>query len=373
MKLVREYINFERGKDPKTSMEIGLVKKLARGLESLAKDPLVRQMINVYRINPSDKVGGHFPDDGNLYLEISAQEIPTKELMEEILDKHIGMEYFSDVWEDNQIFHTWRPIIKTKYDEKFGQAAALTRMYENINFERGQDPRSILGKYTPGEIIKYNFEDLDDENDDYPEYFIKFGNRHMPIAYHVVSAYGPQFKWIPAINYDVDEISKFDRNHIVPVEGWELEQLEDKIANSKEGQEILKFLKDEHHVLMKRHLYESMDFERGIAPKEALDIGTGKLIEENFEHLKRDLSPYLIDYTLEGDYLVLDVEKMDPDNEVIPIVEGYLEAWVTLEKYHQIVYDNWAEEATGDWRYEYKIKPDYVNLFHKAYKDEMPY
>lgn len=351
------------------------------------------------------------------------------------------------------------------------------KVYEVLDFERGKDPREVLGKYTPGEIIKYDFEDMDEGSDDYPEYFIKFGNEQFPIAYHVVSSMGPEFRWIPAINFDVDEISKFDIGHIVPVEGWELEQLEDKIANSKEGQEILKFLKDEHNVLMKKHLYESMDFERGkepkaalglgragrtleldddqtytdeamiemlkdpqdwlrqniwlhankgtwsmdflmrcdeidgdymqgkphpydfvkfkgeyyemnpqrkctnesmdfergIAPKEALDIGTGKLIAENLEHLKRDLSPYLIDYSLESDYLVLDVEKMDPDNEVIPIVEGYLEAWVKLEKYYKIVYDNWAEDPSGDWRYEYKIKPDFVNLFHKAYRDEMPY
>jgi hypothetical protein len=244
---------------------------------------------------------------------------------------------------------------------------------EYIDFERGADPRKILGKYTPGKIIKYHFEDMDKENEDYPEYFIKFGDQQAGIAYHIVSDFGPQFKWLNPKNVDVDEISKFDIGHIVPVEGWELEQLEDKIANSKEGQEILKFLKDEHNVLMKKYLYESMDFERGIAPKEALNIGSGKLIEENLEHLKRDLSPNLIDYSLEGDYLVLYVDGMDAEEEVIPIVDGYLEAWVDLEKYHQLVYDEWQEEPSGDWRYEYKIKPDFVNLFHKAYKDEMPY
>lgn len=119
-------------------------------------------------------------------------------------------------------------------------------------------------------------------------------------------------------------------------------------------------------------VYENLDFERGVSPKEALDIGTGKLIPENWEHLKRDLSPYLIDYHKDGDILTMDVEgKIDP-NDVITIVEGYLEAWVDIQKYHETVYDNWAEEPSGDYTYIFKIKPDFVNLFNKALWGEMP-
>jgi len=119
---------------------------------------------------------------------------------------------------------------------------------------------------------------------------------------------------------------------------------------------------------------ENINFERGVDPKTAMDIGSGRMLQENWEHLKRDLSPYLIDFTLEHDTLYLDVEgKMDPDNEVIPIVEGYLEAYVDLEKYGEIVYSQWASEPTGDYRYQYKIKKPYVNLFHKVYREEIPY
>jgi hypothetical protein len=118
---------------------------------------------------------------------------------------------------------------------------------------------------------------------------------------------------------------------------------------------------------------EYIDFERGVDPKTAMDIGTGRMIAENFEHLKRDLSPYLIDYILEWDTLYLDVEnKLDPD-DVITIVEGYLEAWVELEKYWEIVYNEWAADHERDYRYKYHIKEDYRKKFGEAYRDEMPY
>lgn len=172
MKLVREYIDFERGREPKRAIGIGLSQKIARGLESFAKDPLIRRVLHIYSISSQDR-GRYstFPDETNFYMEIPAQDIPTKELMEEILDKHIGLEYFSDIWEDHQMWHVWRPMIKAEYDDNFLEAVRL-RVNETMDFERGKDPRSVLGKYR---IIKLVREYIEFERGNEPKDSLDIG------------------------------------------------------------------------------------------------------------------------------------------------------------------------------------------------------
>lgn len=127
-------------------------------------------------------------------------------------------------------------------------------------------------------------------------------------------------------------------------------------------------------------VYENLDFERGQDPKSALDIGIlPKLMSEKWEHLKRDLRPYLIDYYWvdeEREVLFLDVEdKMDPAAEVIPIIDGYLEDWAEVEDV--ITFSpkggyNFSDDE-GYYRYKIVFKPEYVNIFDKIVKEEMPY
>jgi hypothetical protein len=141
---VGESLEFERGKNPKTSMEIGLSKKIANGLESLSKDPLVRQPLHVYGISSQDRgSNSSFPDNVNLYIELSAQEIPTEELMWDILEENgLDLIYFDSIWEDNQMWHVWRIMIDPEYDKNFKEAASMIN--ESINFERGKDPKDSM-------------------------------------------------------------------------------------------------------------------------------------------------------------------------------------------------------------------------------------
>lgn len=276
-----ENINFERGQDPKKSMEIGLPKRIAQGMESLSKDPLVRQMIHVYQINPTDKGGrySNFPDDANLYMEISAQEIPTKELMEEILDEHIGMEYFSDVWEDNQIFHTWRPMIKPEYDKIFGQAAALVNITESLDFERGQVPTKAMGAgneaHRLASRIGISPQDLkhlwnyigtlepDDDQTALPS------REKEDFDYHVYSLYDDPISW------DIEKDSDFYRAI--------------KWAYHHPNQAFSVFNLPPEDV---QKIQENLDFERGKDTKDAVNIGAKRVFpritgEDHFEYGQR--------------------------------------------------------------------------------------
>lgn len=150
-------------------------------------------------------------------------------------------------------------------------------VYENLDFERGRDPRGVLGKYVPGKLVKYDEDHYSDDSNDYPEYYIQFGDQLVDIAYHSVSDYGPKWNWVKSNMLYPEEIGRREKPHIKELGGWELAEVEDKFMNSQEGQDILKVLKKDHNVLLPKHLYESLEFEKGKDPKEALRIGTVKV------------------------------------------------------------------------------------------------
>ena len=117
---------------------------------------------------------------------------------------------------------------------------------------------------------------------------------------------------------------------------------------------------------------EYIDFERGVDPKAALDIGSSKMIPENWHHLTRDLGIYFIDYMTEGNVIYLEIDgELDPDTEAIPIINGYLETWATIENV-QNMGNNTGEDEPW-WRYKIRVKPEYMGKFRRVFRgDEMP-
>ena len=179
---------------------------------------------------------------------------------------------------------------------------------------------------------------------------------------------------LEADHYDVADLF-VDRNLIDPVKL--LRYFKQFQKDYPWSDHIIQYLKHRMSRDIKRNFAnESINFERGKSPKEALNIGTSRMIPENWEHLKRDLSPYLIDYTFNDDYskVYLEIEsKLDPD-EAITIIEGYLEAWVELEKYNKRFDNEYEDESGYDYVYQFGIKKEYRNRFRAAYRDEeMPY
>jgi len=67
-------------------------------------------------------------------------------------------------------------------------------------------------------------------------------------------------------------------------------------------------------------------------------------------------------------YLEIDGE-LDPRTEAIPIIDGYLETWATVEDVQTMGDDDpW-------YRYKVRVKPEYMSKFKEVFRgeNEMPY
>ncbi len=329
---IYENINFERGKDPIKSMGAGLTKAIRNrisnfhdfsGFEYIYYDQEDKEIIVGYDGYKSEqhKVQRAAKDSFGEFLNGTADKSGQEEMA-------FG--------------------IKPKYADYFEKAFSAN---ESLNFERGADPKSTMDiGIVKSSLWINNYQQYNDEA------IIKYlENPWDWIGKNI------WFRDIKEGSWGLDFIMRLDK-----IDGGMHHNV--NYVRFKD-----KYYKMNPEKLNKKPVNESMDFERGVNPKEALDIGTGKMIPENWEHLTRDLYPYFMDYRKNGNILILDIEgKLDPDN-IITIIDGYLGDWVELEKYHEIVYDEWAEELSGDYRYTYKIKPDFINIFSKALYDEMPY
>ena len=277
-----ESLEFERGRDPKTSMGIGLSKKIAMGLKSLSKDPLVGRLFQVYGIN-DDERGEYssFPNEVNLYIEISAREIPSKEAMWQIIEENgLDPEYFYDIAEDNQMFHVWRLLINPEYDKNFLEASSII-MNESLEFERGKDPKEIMkiGSARGGEVL---FNLIFEEAKKSPRVFVypqkptivgKFDHWKIgPIAEKKEKYFKIVLK---------EHVSLWARKevYVILTESGNVWYFDTEF---KEYHPI-KNIKDFYKYFNKTELTESLEFERGKDPKTSIGVGMESQMEKKFK------------------------------------------------------------------------------------------
>lgn len=345
-----ESLDFERGKDPKKAMGLGLV--------MTTDDPNLKMWNFRDRLFSANKVA----NDG---LWWGLVEHPDRDPFREKL-------IMSDVKDQPN-------IIK----ELEGYIYKWISQNESLEFERGKDPKSVLRLGKLQQIYKAMSGDnwsKDEDINDALQWSSSQGNLKDVIFLLELGADPTEddstafIEALEADHYDVADLF-VDRNLIDPVKL--LRYFKQFQKDYPWSDHIIQYLKHRMSRDIKRNFAnESINFERGKSPKEALNIGTSRMIPENWEHLKRDLSPYLIDYTFNDDYskVYLEIEsKLDPD-EAITIIEGYLEAWVELEKYNKRFDNEYEDESGYDYVYQFGIKKEYRNRFRAAYRDEeMPY
>ena len=291
-----ENINFERGGDPKKSIRVGLSEAISNGLKALRKDPLIRDPLHVYKVHSSDRGrDSSFPDESNYYMEVSAQEIPTRELMWEILTTYLYKEYFYDIWEDNQLFHIWRIFIKNEY-AKYFIPKAIT---ERLEFERGMDPKSAMDmgmakvfdskirelliydgeddikvnsiNFYDGDGVEFVMDDLDSSLEDGE-------NFEETAAKQLIEQFGLD-EFININHEDSGDFKGGVVSIVLPIYDKFKGLIQGRIYMYDPNNGEIKILPASTD---KQAIIESLEFERGIDPKKAIGLGKKKF-KDRFE------------------------------------------------------------------------------------------
>ncbi len=163
MKLVRENINFERGKEVKDTLGLGLSQFIAKGLEEMGQfsagnDP---NPLLVYKANKTQDQYDYTPE--KYYIEISGHDFSSRKNIDKLIEKHLNLKFFSDISEESRMYHRWILWIKEDYAEVFLKANAInlkkTRIQESLDFERSTPYKSLrIGKYKPQHITIKDYE-----------------------------------------------------------------------------------------------------------------------------------------------------------------------------------------------------------------------
>lgn len=157
MEIVRENINFERGKDPKAALEIGMVTKAEDAIEKfLSIEHKRKNAIGSIKIYPDKTLEMSF----NTFFDPYNAEYIRRILKISGLDQYLIKPVFSFQEDINHIVLTWR--IKPQYGSAFKNGsydlyALFTEkgyeirhrkfgaVEESQNFERGIDPKEAMG------------------------------------------------------------------------------------------------------------------------------------------------------------------------------------------------------------------------------------
>ena len=134
--IVRESLNFERGQDPKKTMDIGLERQIIKELLDFGKKMGIGSI-------------GLQKSGGDLTLWIADYGARSDEEFRNMVNKSFGSEYFSNIyaiekkgtWKSNRIL-----IIKPEYHNVFKNVFDEEGyIKESLNFERGLEPKQAMG------------------------------------------------------------------------------------------------------------------------------------------------------------------------------------------------------------------------------------
>ena len=240
---LEESLDFERGKDPKEAIGVGIVAKIINGFKELK--------------NRGYGPFSTFYDDEkatDLYLEIhfgSIKRFANEESMQKTVEKALpGMLEFerARVW---KLFFK----IKRKYAFYFEQALyQYKHMSESLDFERGRDPKESM------EIgIMKVIESLIDE----------FAKKHFWRKNERDRKHG-YLQWYG--NLASLEL-RWNLEDRMPILVMEVPNLKKEFKKSNQV-EIIEFIKNGGlEKWFFTEVYESLDFERGKDPYDSLDIG----------------------------------------------------------------------------------------------------
>lgn len=155
---LKESVNFERGIDPKKSMQIGVKAKIKHGMNCLLQSS--RNFSS--RISTINLAG----DRNNLWLEISDYGTPN---FEDFIESCLSPEYFEQIYlkakprkYKSTSQNKWVLVIKTQYKSAF-RACFDNQGYiiESVNFERGLDKEKLrIGNIRPVEKLKKDYDNI---------------------------------------------------------------------------------------------------------------------------------------------------------------------------------------------------------------------
>ena len=172
---LKESVNFERGIDPKKSMQIGVKAKIKHGMNCLLQSS--RNFSS--RISTINLAG----DRNNLWLEISDYGTPN---FEDFIESCLSPEYFEQIYlkakprkYKSTSQNKWVLVIKTQYKSAF-RACFDNQGYiiESVNFERGLDKEKLrIGNIRPVEKLKKDYDNIQElvQTSKYSDFQLPFG------------------------------------------------------------------------------------------------------------------------------------------------------------------------------------------------------
>jgi hypothetical protein len=274
--IVKENINFERGLDPKSSMKIGLPTKIKNGLWGLYHE---RGTGSINLMERFDRVWLRVEDYGT-----------DSEIFRKNVYKNFGTEFFSDIDQRNNSLKkggwTFHLVIKPEYHQIFKNAFTPDGLIkESLNFERGQNPREILKLGLPTKIKK-GIWGLSSERG--VSTINISGNRDC--AWLDVTDYIDNEKLF--LNY----VKKnFGSDFFSDIEIKPIQKKLSRIKGRSWRTEHKLIIKSEYQQFFKNAftpdglIKESLNFERGQDPKDAMSIGR---VEERKQKLIAEITEY---------------------------------------------------------------------------------
>ena len=287
---VEESVNFERGKDPKSSMEIGMEKDLKdyRLDNYFEKWGPYRETINsILRAFPGKILGDLYVVGTSYASSIIQNRIEELESSGEIVDEWTSEGTLGD--ENFTIYDTEQGILLKRHDPSmpadswfgginmaFYLFNGLEMVGESVNFKRGKDPKDNMGIGLKEKI----YQSLLDLNNvpGVLEMKVRAGSPRGPRF--VVNYVGDKYKpilgeegrfWEYTVNNLIGDYVKFDMGN--PDDQYF------SFAIYPEYVDIFKEIFDEDDA---KGTNESVNFERGQDPKRAMRISYGEELKDKF-------------------------------------------------------------------------------------------
>jgi len=292
--LINENINFKRGIEPKSSLGLGLENIIYDKLDQVLKEP------NIGSVSIEKPHKG-----GKAYLVIRAWEQPIMKKVYDKVESYFG-DYITDDYfgKGGEIFIHLKPGYEKYFIRAWNMRYPRWKMDESINFKRGMDPKDSLSigifsnrtfdnEWVASEFIIEHLPQILG-TDEIPEDIIQ--ELHGPCPYPTYEQNCPT--WY--------KISRYIRKYI---------SLRTDSGNDDIDIEKSLATKLEYSLGFKRQIFktnENINFERGIDPKNIMDIGMKKQVPILFEKLLR------YDWN-EGFNFILDI-KTSPDGDSIEIL-----------------------------------------------------
>jgi hypothetical protein len=347
---LKESLDFERGIDPKQSLGIGVKEKIRQGILGLLKSSRGDTKISTINIGKNRE---------DTWLEIS--DYGTKDF-EDLFYSFLSSEYFrneiylkakpkkfSKSWKDD-----WRVFIKDEYKDFF-KACFDQEGYirESVNFERGVEPKRSMQVGVHRDFV-FDIEFGDELGED-PEYAegekeiaqywtfkgiwtisargrsdnentrinIQLSNGDLIILdeFRPSGAGGSEYSNTGYFEYDIMKMGKkFFNYRTDDLEGDLYDRYQEYFSEGSEVGAMLKIYED----IMSGKLNERMDFERGIDPKKAMDIGWGDMLIRNIQEDEDGSFTYNINNKEIQNIIRKNMPRIN-DNEVIRFFNSTLD------------------------------------------------